>query len=389
MHDYDIEDDQMSRPWLNRKPILVLTIFTLVCMVIVPIVSPFEGVAAQSQDQTQYYSRQFSWEYGGHHWVWNLTIPVSLYAAYKTVPDSVRVRIGPEDFGYFTTTQDSYIQTLAEKLNQSATDAGYGSYDEVNFVLAFVQNIPYMTDNESTGYQSYPRFPVETLVDHVGDCKSHSTLFASLMLSLDFGTVYINPPDHLAIGILGNDLKGTYWNYTGRTYYYCETTGVGFKIGDLPQEFDGQTAKVFPIDQTIQYTPNLDGITFTNPDTNPTTTSAPLNPTPTSTQGPIPLSSPSVAAPTAQTALPISFNLISQNLAMFVIVVVAVAICIVFAVRSVRSPKEEPTTETIQTQPTPAETESSDIEGEKFCIFCGSSNKGYAAFCEKCGKKIA
>ena len=51
------------------------------------------------------------------------------------------------DFGFFTTTQDSYIQTLADKLNQTATQRGYSSYDEVNFVLAFVQSIPYKTDN--------------------------------------------------------------------------------------------------------------------------------------------------------------------------------------------------------------------------------------------------
>ena len=380
----------MSRPWLNRKSMVTLTIFTLVCMVIVPVISPFENVSAQSQDQSQVYSREFSWEYGGHHWVWNLSIPAQLYAAYKSVPDSVRVRIGPEDFGYFTTTQDSYIQTLAEKLNQTAANAGYDSYDEVNFILAFVQTIPYMTDNESTGYQSYPRFPIETLVDHVGDCKSHSVLFGSIMLALNYGTVYINPPDHLAVGILGNDLKGTYWTYNNETYYYCETTGVGFKIGDLPDEFSGQTAKVFPIDQTLQYFPNLDGITFVNPNPDPTTTSAPITPTPTPAVRTIPFSSPSVAAPTAQTALPVSWNLISTEPVMFIIVVAAVAICIVFAVRSIRTPKEQPTLETDTIQPTVTDMEnSSNIDANKFCIFCGSSNKGYAAYCEKCGKKIS
>jgi uncharacterized membrane protein YvbJ len=28
------------------------------------------------------------------------------------------------------------------------------------------------------------------------------------------------------------------------------------------------------------------------------------------------------------------------------------------------------------------------MDTNKFCIFCGSSNKEYAAYCEKCGKKI-
>ena len=152
---------------------------------------------------------------------------------------------------------------LADKLNETATQLGYSSYDEVNFVLAFVQSIPYKTDNASTGYQDYPRFPVETLVDDVGDCKSHSILFATLMLILGYGTVFINPPDHLAVGVLGNNLQGTYWIYNNQTYYYCETTGVGFTIGELPQQFTGQTANVYPIDESEQYVPNLQATSST------------------------------------------------------------------------------------------------------------------------------
>ena len=102
------------------------------------------------------------------------------------------------------------MQTLADKLNETATQNGYSSYNEVNFILAFVQSIPYKLDNASTPYQDYPRFPVETLVDNVGDCKSHSILFATLMLILGYGTVFLNPPDHLAVGILGNNLQGSY-----------------------------------------------------------------------------------------------------------------------------------------------------------------------------------
>ncbi len=125
---------------------------------------------------------------------------------------------------------------LADKLNETATQLGYNSCDEVNFVLAFVQSIPYKLDNASTAYQDYPRFPVETLVDDVGDCKSHSVLFATLMLILDYGTVFINPPDHLAVGILGNNLPGTYVtcnnkltilrNYRGRVYTWRASPAI-------------------------------------------------------------------------------------------------------------------------------------------------------------------
>ena len=65
------------------------------------------------------------------------------------------------------------------------------------------------------------------------------------MLMLGDGVVFINPPDHLAVGILGNNLQGTYWTYHNQTYYYAETTGVGFKVGDLPDEFQGKTAYIY------------------------------------------------------------------------------------------------------------------------------------------------
>ena len=143
-----------------------------------------------------------------------------------------------------------------------------------------MQSIPYATDANSTGYQDYPRFPVETLVDDIGDCKSHSVLFATLSVILGYGAIYINPPDHLAVGILGSNLSGSYWSYQNQSYYYCETTGSGFTIGQLPTQFDGQTAYVYGIDTSLQYIVDLQSNSYgqPNPTVDPNTTS---NPTPT------------------------------------------------------------------------------------------------------------
>ena len=51
------------------------------------------------------------------------------------------------------TTKDSYMQTLTEKLNETANQLGYGPVDKVNFVLAFVQSISYSSDLNTTGYR--------------------------------------------------------------------------------------------------------------------------------------------------------------------------------------------------------------------------------------------
>ncbi len=376
----------MSRILLSRKPVKLLIIFTLAFIVSLPLMCPFQVVTAQSPDQSQYYNTAFAWNYGGYQWNWNLSIPVTLYDAYIAIPDSVRVTYGLADFGFFTTTQDSYMQTLAEKLNETATQLGYGSCDEVNFILAFVQSIPYKFDNVSTGYQDYPRFPVETLVDNVGDCKSHSILFATLMLILGYGTVFINPPDHLAVGVLGNNLQGTYWTYDNQTYYYCETTGIGFTIGELPQQFTGQTANVYPIDYGEQYVPNLQATSSTEP--NPFI--SPNTPTPTPTFQPMISPSPTIAGPTIQPVLPMSLNLISDEPILFILIILAIVISITITIKTAnRSKPRPPLNQTLSPEPNSSNGAVANLESCKFCIYCGSSNKSCASYCEKCGKKIA
>ena len=363
---------------LNRKPLRLLIILTLVIVVLAPLVFPFSVVKAETS-QDQYYCQEFTWDYGGYHWDWNLSIPVSLYNAYIAIPDSVRTQYGLADFGYFTTTQDSYMQTLAQKLNQTATQQGYNSYNEVNFVLAFVQSIPYKTDNARTGYTDYPRFPVETLVDYVGDCKSHSILFATIMLILGYDTVFINPPDHLAVGILGNSLQGTYWTYNNKTYYYCETTGEGFKIGELPTQFNGVTAYVYPIDTSEQFTPKLSANSLTS-EPNPEITSSTPKPTDQQNQGAT--ATPTISTPTIQPVAPISINLIENEPVLFAVIILAIAISIVVTIKTAKVPRQNQTT----LQPT---TQTADLsQNAKYCIYCGASNKQIAVYCETCGKKI-
>lgn len=137
-----------------------------------------------------------------------------------------------------------------------ALKEGYGAYDEVSAILAFVQSLRYTSDSASTGYDEYPRFPVETLVDDGGDCEDTAILFATLVLILDYNVVLINPPNHLAVGVWGDNLYGSYYTYNSRRYYYCETTGDGYNIGNIPSEYEGASAYLYSIDQSSQYIPD-------------------------------------------------------------------------------------------------------------------------------------
>jgi hypothetical protein len=370
---------------LKNRHFRFLLIISLAILIAVPMFCS-QPTSAQN---TEYIEKYFAWEYDGLHWTWNISIPKDLYEEYKEVSVSRRTREGPAGYGFLTTTQDQYVRMLSNKLNESATQMGYGSFDKVSFVLAFVQSLPYTSDNVTQGYNEYPRFPIETLVDDGGDCEDTSVLFATLTLIMGFGTVYFNPPNHYAVGILGSGLRGTYWEHpqgSNKTYYYCETTGNNFKIGQLPLEFTGTSAYIYDIDETRQFAPT---IIVEPPDPSPTqapvTSSGPTQrPTPTHT------STTDLTDPSVQPVMPLSFNLISENPTLFVLIAFAIGASVGLTVWSARRPKHNVKSSSPMT-PSQGSTDNSETQKEepKSCVNCGASNKDYASYCEKCGNQIA
>jgi hypothetical protein len=202
--------------------------------------------------QDDYYHQDFRWSYNGSEWTLSLDIPKSTYELYKNVPVSNRLNYPTFGYSYLTTTNDAYLKMVAEKLEEVSSREGYGSYDEVGFVLAFIQSLPYTSDSVTSDYDEYARFPLETLVDNGGDCEDTSILFATLTLIMGYGTVYINPPDHYAVGVLGENLPGSYYVYNGKTYYYCETAGDGWEIGGLPSEYRNAEVTIYEINVNEQ-----------------------------------------------------------------------------------------------------------------------------------------
>ena len=247
--------------------------------------------------QDDYYHQHFEWNYKGYDWTWSLDIPKTLYEAYKNVPVSTRLEYQASGYGFLTTTNDAYLQMVAEKLQEASSQEGFESYDEVSFVLAFIQSLPYTSDSVTSGHDEYPRFPLETLVDNGGDCEDTAILFATLTIIMGYGTVYINPPEHYAVGILGEEgLPGYYFTYEDRRYYYCETTGDGWAIGDLPTEYQDVEATIYEIRTYQQYVPpsSIPLVTH-SPSTTPTPSPASTpssKPTPTVSPSPSPTFSP-------------------------------------------------------------------------------------------------
>lgn len=338
------------------------------------------GVVAQVEGEC--YERVFEWDYDGRHWIWNLSIPMALYEVYRGVPQSVRTKEGPRGYDYLTTTQDYYVGLLAQKLDDTARQMGYDDYGRAGFVLAFAQSIPYTSDLETSGYAEYPRFPIETLVDYGGDCEDTAILFASLLLIMGYSVVYINPPDHFAVGVLGDNWRGSSLVYpkdSNQTYFYCETTGVNFKIGQLPQEFTGQNVHIYPIEEARQFVPDV-AVVLSGEVPRFARSEADLLGNSNATV----IAPPAVPNPIAQPVLPFSFNLIGENPVLFVLIIFAIAASMVAAIMSIRRSgrrvqgADSSVVGTIGVE--------SDLEGEKFCIYCGVVNRGCAVFCESCGQ---
>ncbi|WP_439028546.1 hypothetical protein [Haloarchaeobius sp. DT45] len=148
-------------------------------------------------------------------------------------------------------TSSGFAREIASILYDEAERNGVtGKREQVEFVVDFVQHLPYVPDDVSKGFDDFTKYSLETLVEAGGDCEDTSILLAGVLQAEPFGydMVLIQPPGHMAVGIYGGDeLPGYYWEYDGRTYYYVETTGVGWGIGDLPDEYKGEKATVHQV----------------------------------------------------------------------------------------------------------------------------------------------
>ena len=180
-----------------------------------------------------------------------MKIPEATYEYYSSLP-----RSPTRDYSVYIThpLDDILIDSVVEEILDITRQEGYDEYETVSFVIAFVQSLTYTSDFAGTGYDEYPRYPVETLVDDGGDCEDTSILAASLIDALGYGVVLLIFPEtsgaegHCAVGVAGGEgIYGTSWEYEGRKYYYLETTGEGWEIGDIPEEYRHASAYIYPL----------------------------------------------------------------------------------------------------------------------------------------------
>ena len=59
--------------------------------------------------------------------------------------------------------------------------------------------------------------------------------------------IFLPYEEHAAVGVAG-PFSGSYYEVDGVKYFYLETTGEGFRIGQIPPDITDTRAYVYPVD---------------------------------------------------------------------------------------------------------------------------------------------
>jgi len=174
---------------------------------------------------------------------------LAFQSAYAAATNRSRGRARAEYVSY--ELLEGAANEIAQFLYEAAENNGFTSgFERIQFVLSFVQRLPYVPDSVTSGYDDYTQFIMETLTQLAGDCEDTSILFASIMESRPFNydAVLLEPPGHMAVGLLMNDgFDGFAYIYDERKYYYVETTTEGWGIGQIPDVYRDSKAQIYDV----------------------------------------------------------------------------------------------------------------------------------------------
>jgi hypothetical protein len=184
--------------------------------------------------------KTYTWIFDGLPQTLEVDLSTNAYLHYRTRPRTW-------SYSAYLSESAEYpiMANFASALEDAALLRTDSEWERVRYAVCFVQHFKYSDD---TGGE-YPRYPLETLVDGTGDCEDTAILLAAILDAWGLDCVLISPPGHMAVGITVSGFEGTFYPYLGKRYYYIETTGKNWGIGEIPPQYAGQ-AKLIPL-QTI------------------------------------------------------------------------------------------------------------------------------------------
>ena len=230
-----------------------------------------EGITQQRPPNTrQTIGRRYVWNFRGRHYTVLMTIDLERYNSYSGKERYDIPKLVEEGRKTISNLTREFQRTFKQNRNWSRQD-------RVDFVLSFVQSLPYTLDDVTTGFDEFRRYVVETLIEGGGDCEDTTILVAAILRGLGEETALIFTPGHIAIGVSG-DFTGSSLTYNGIKYFYCETTGTGWTVGKLPASVGKIVEAIVPLSPSkVGPAPKPDKVTTPIPETDPT----PVIPEPT------------------------------------------------------------------------------------------------------------
>lgn len=209
-----------------------------------PQVDHLHGIRGQTypEDSSTTLSRRYEWEALGGDWWIELNISSAIAEYYEN-----RYGRNPNFDAYVSDPfGDQYISEVVRIFGNLEDEHDLTKPEVVNVAVSFVQSMNYTTDSVTSPFDQYTYYPVETLVERGGDCEDSTILLAAILRELGYGCVLLGlhdaEPAHMALGVKGDSsIPGTYYTYNDDRYYFVETTGEGWQIGEMP-ELKGSTS---------------------------------------------------------------------------------------------------------------------------------------------------
>ncbi len=179
-------------------------------------------------------ARHYEWTYDSKQQSCDLEISRDLYAYYKSQPRGPFAQRDYDEYVLDPLDDDYLEEVTTEILGTSAGDR----HAAMENALFFVQNcIEYVYDPL---WYEYPRYPVEMLVDQIGDCEDTAILYTSLVRTLGYGALMVavdtsgdGRADHMVAWVpveqsfVDAHPDRSFWQYHGKTYAFAETAVEG------------------------------------------------------------------------------------------------------------------------------------------------------------------
>jgi len=195
---------------------------------------------------------KFTWKYDGQSYYLNEIFSKNLYAQYSAMTriltyqsDAAPANLRDSFYAMFLTPRsgDATLDRVIADLNKIAQTDGITGDRLVEFMMAFVQYIPY--DSSKLAGENIPNYIYETLYRNAGVCSDKSFLAVAILRKINYGAAILDYPDnkHSAAGVACATSQST----SASGYCFIETTNF-FPIGVVPNTLkagQGETSTQF------------------------------------------------------------------------------------------------------------------------------------------------